>query len=75
MYHHAISVNEYMCIHIYMYMFLYQVKAVHYPGLESHPGHKTAKKQMKSFSGMMAFDMNTLEEAKTVVEVIYILKF
>ena len=49
------------------------MNAVHYPGLESHPGHVSAKKQMKSFSGMMAFDMNTLEEAKTVVQVIIIL--
>lgn len=27
--------------------------SVRYPGLTSHPGHEIAKKQMKSFSGMI----------------------
>jgi len=33
------------------------VKKVHYPGLESHGGHGLAKKQMKKFSGMIAFEV------------------
>lgn len=32
-----------------------QVKAVYYPGLETHPGHEIAKKQMKKFGGMISF--------------------
>jgi cystathionine gamma-synthase len=32
-----------------------RVEAVFYPGLESHPGHAIAKKQMRSFGGMMSF--------------------
>ncbi|SER19495.1 trans-sulfuration enzyme family protein [Pedobacter rhizosphaerae] len=32
-----------------------QVEAVFYPGLESHPQHEIAKKQMKDFGGMMSF--------------------
>ena len=33
------------------------VKKVHYPGLESHGGHGLAKKQMKKFGGMIAFEV------------------
>lgn len=32
-----------------------RVNAVHYPGLSSHPFHELAKKQMKSFGGMVSF--------------------
>jgi len=32
-----------------------KVKAVHYPGLESHPGHAIARSQMSGFGGMMSF--------------------
>jgi cystathionine gamma-synthase len=31
-----------------------RVEAVHYPGLESHPGHDVAKKQMSDFGGMVS---------------------
>jgi methionine-gamma-lyase len=34
-----------------------KVARVHYPGLPSHPDHKIAKKQMRGFGGMLAFDM------------------
>jgi len=30
---------------------------VHYPGLKSHPDHALAKKQMKGFGSMLAFDL------------------
>ena len=33
-----------------------KVARVHYPGLPSHPDHKLAKKQMRDFGAMMAFD-------------------
>ena len=33
------------------------VAQVHYPGLESHPGHEIAKKQMHAFGGMMSFEL------------------
>ena len=32
-----------------------KVEAVFYPGLETHPQHEIAKKQMKDFGGMMSF--------------------
>ncbi|MFZ3216227.1 MAG: aminotransferase class I/II-fold pyridoxal phosphate-dependent enzyme [Candidatus Acidiferrales bacterium] len=34
-----------------------KVARVHYPGLLSHPDHQLAKRQMKGFGAMMAFDL------------------
>ena len=34
-----------------------KVARVHYPGLRSHPDHTLAKKQMRGFGSMLAFDM------------------
>jgi methionine-gamma-lyase len=34
-----------------------KVARVHYPGLKSHPDHALARKQMRGFGGMMAFDL------------------
>jgi methionine-gamma-lyase len=34
------------------------VKFVSYPGLESHPEHEIAKKQMSMYSGVMSFGLN-----------------
>jgi len=34
-----------------------KIARVHFPGLASHPDHKLARKQMKGFGAMMAFDM------------------
>jgi methionine-gamma-lyase len=34
-----------------------KVLRAYYPGLSSHPGHETAKKQMKKFGGMIAFEI------------------
>lgn len=31
------------------------IEEVFYPGLESHPGHAVAKKQMRGFTGMLSF--------------------
>ncbi|HTJ94706.1 MAG TPA: PLP-dependent aspartate aminotransferase family protein [Pararobbsia sp.] len=36
-----------------------KVKAVHYPGLPSHPQHALAKKQMRGFGGMISIDLDT----------------
>jgi len=33
------------------------VAKVHYPGLKSHPDHALAKRQMKGFGSMLAFDL------------------
>ncbi len=33
------------------------ISNVYYPGLESHPNHQLAKKQMKGFGGMLSFEL------------------
>ena len=45
------------------------VGKVYYPGLEDHPGHAIAKKQMRDFSGMLSFDLKSddLEMTKKIV--------
>lgn len=40
-----------------------EVRAVYYPGLESHPQHRLAREQMRGFGGMIAFDLGSLERA------------
>ncbi len=39
------------------------VTAVHYPGLESHPGFAVAAQQMKGFGGMLSFEVRGNREA------------
>ena len=34
-----------------------KVARVHYPGLISHPDHRLARRQMRGFGGMLAFDL------------------
>jgi cystathionine gamma-lyase len=36
-----------------------QIKRVYYPGLESHPQHELAKRQMRGFGGMISVDLNS----------------
>jgi cystathionine gamma-synthase len=40
-----------------------KVEAVHYPGLESHPGHAVARRQMGAFGGMLSFQVRGGREA------------
>ena len=46
-----------------------KVNDVYWPGFESHPNHKIAKKQMNDFGGMVSFNLkgNKLEDAIKVV--------
>jgi cystathionine beta-lyase len=34
------------------------IQKVYYPGLEDHPGHDIARKQMKNFGGMLSFELD-----------------
>ncbi len=45
-----------------------KVEEAHYPGLESHPQHELAARQMKGYSGMVAVEMGSKERAKAFVE-------
>jgi cystathionine gamma-synthase len=40
-----------------------KVARVHYPGLESHPGHEIAAKQMSAFGGMLSFEVKDGRDA------------
>ena len=40
-----------------------QVSAIHYPGIESHPGHEIARRQMTGFGGMLAIEIKGGREA------------
>ena len=33
------------------------VARVHYPGLESHPGHDVARRQMRAFGSLLSFEL------------------
>ncbi len=38
------------------------VNTIHYPGLDSHPGHDVAARQMKRFGGMVSFQLDGGEQ-------------
>lgn len=44
-----------------------KVARVYYPGLESHPQHELARRQMRGSGGMLAFDVGSLEAARRVL--------
>jgi cystathionine beta-lyase len=43
-----------------------KIKTVYYPGLESHPQHALAKKQMNGFGGMVSFTFATGSKADAI---------
>lgn len=44
-----------------------RVEHVYYPGLPSHPQHELARRQMRGFGGMLAFELGSLENARRVL--------
>lgn len=44
-----------------------KVRKVYYPGLATHPQHDLARRQMKGFGGMLAFDVGSIEAARTLL--------
>ena len=51
-----------------------EVAKVIYPGLESHPGHEIAKKQMKDFGGMIGFELESVEKSNKFIELLKLIK-
>jgi cystathionine beta-lyase/cystathionine gamma-synthase len=47
-----------------------KVERVYYPGLPSHPQHALARRQMRGFGGMLAFDVGSLERARAVLNAV-----
>ena len=43
-------------------------KKVYYPGLQDHPQHELAKKQMRGFGGMISVDFGNVEIAKKILK-------
>lgn len=44
-----------------------KIKAVHYPGLPSHPGHELLKKQASGFGAVLSFEAASPELAKQIM--------
>ena len=47
------------------------VKKIYYPGLETHPNHRIAKKQARGFGGMVSFDVGSEEKAVELLSKIH----
>jgi cystathionine gamma-synthase len=44
-----------------------EVTSIHYPGLDTHPGHEVAAKQMRRFGGMVSFTVRSGTQAALAV--------
>ena len=44
------------------------VRAVHYPGLKSHPGHAVAARQQTGFGAMLSFELADIAAVRTLVD-------
>jgi len=47
-----------------------KVSRVSYPGLESHPQHELAKRQMSGFGSMMSFEVGSREKADKLLQAV-----
>ncbi len=45
-----------------------KVQTLHYPGLETHPQHALAKRQMRGFGSMLSFDVGSQEHANEMLK-------
>ncbi len=43
------------------------VRKIYYPGLPDHPQHELARRQMSGFGGMLAFDLGSLDHARSLL--------
>jgi cystathionine gamma-synthase len=47
------------------------VAAVHYPGLEDHPGHAVAQRQQSGFGAMLSFELaGAVDDVRRAVEAV-----
>lgn len=54
------AIAEFLAVHP-------KVTRVFYPGLPDHPQHALAQRQMRGFTGMISFDVGTLDAARAVL--------
>lgn len=50
------------------------IEAVYYPGLQGHPGHETAKSQMRGFGGMLSFELQEGLDASRFQKSLHLIK-
>jgi cystathionine beta-lyase len=50
------------------------VEKVYYPGLESHPDHKLAKRQMNKFGAIVSFELNSTIKASAFFDALQLIK-
>jgi len=50
-----------------------KVRHVYYPGLATHPQHDLAKRQMRGFGGMIAFELGSLEAARRLLNAVQLM--
>lgn len=48
------------------------VQKIFYPGLENHPDHAVAVREMTRFGGVVSFEMGSFEEAKEVLNHVHL---
>ncbi len=49
------------------------VRHVYYPGLEDHPDHALAKRQMSGFGAMLSFDLADFDAAKVLLDALEVM--
>ena len=47
-----------------------KVKRVYYPGLPTHPHYELAKRQMRGFGGMLAFELGSQDNARRLLNAV-----
>ena len=51
-----------------------KVAKVVYPGLESHPSHSLANKQMSGYGGMLGFELSSKEDSQKFINLLKVIK-
>ncbi|MCP4763821.1 MAG: PLP-dependent transferase [archaeon] len=51
-----------------------KIKNLRYPGLESHSQHEIAKKQMTGYSGVISFELGSIEECEKFMNILKLIK-
>jgi cystathionine gamma-lyase/cystathionine beta-lyase/cystathionine gamma-lyase/homocysteine desulfhydrase len=52
-----------------------KVTRVHYPGLPTHPQHDLARRQMRGFGGVIAFETGSLDQSRLVLDNVRLMAF
>lgn len=64
----ALRISKWLSVHS-------KIKAVHYPGLESHPQYEISRRQASGFGAMISFEVENGETAKRVLEHVRVIQY